>query len=500
MGGASAVHPRSERDVTHWHREADVVVVGLGSAGVCAAIEAAEAGAETLVLEAGWRGGGTTAESTAQIYLGGGTPLQVACGVDDDPEEMFKYLMASCGPLPDEAKVRAFCDGSVAHYHWLLEHGVGFEEGFVPYEVSTMPTAGASLTYTGSERAFPYRELARPAPRGHTVLRDGVGSGEYMMQVLIERLEGLGALIQPETRSETLVVDDDGRVVGVVSRAAGSECVVRARRGVVLATGGFIQNPEMLRWYAPDVLRCGRPIAAATSDDGSGIRMGIGVGGAAVRMDAACIVLGYAYANRDNIRGILVNQKGQRYVNEDQYQSNHGEIALRQQQGEVYLLVDDAIYQPAPDDPALAGVVYPLLAVGETVAEVEAELGMPEGELVRTVAQYNRHAAEGSDPLFQKEACWLRALDQPPYAALDLRVESSPYSVFTLGGLHTRPGGGVLDAEGGVVAGLYAAGRTASGIPAQGYNSGLSIADCTFGGRAAGRSAAAAENAGTQTD
>ena len=138
--------------------------------------------------------------------------------------------------------------------------------------------------------------------------------------------------------------------------------------------------------------------------------------------------------------------------------------------------------------------------VSDSIEGIEAEAGFAAGVLQATVAQYNRHAAEGSDPLFQKEACWLRALDQPPYAVLDLRVESSPYSVFTLGGLHTRPGGEVLDAAGGVVAGLYAAGRTASGIPAQGYNSGLSIADCTFGGRAAGRSAAAAENAGTQTD
>ena len=103
MSGNSALKPRNVRDVEKWDREADVVVVGLGSAGVCAGIEAAEAGASTLVLEAGWRGGGTTAESTAQIYMGGGTPLQKACGFDDDPDEMFKYLMASCGPEADEA-------------------------------------------------------------------------------------------------------------------------------------------------------------------------------------------------------------------------------------------------------------------------------------------------------------------------------------------------------------------------------------------------------------
>ncbi|MED5263121.1 MAG: FAD-binding protein, partial [Myxococcota bacterium] len=361
----------------------------------------------------------------------------------------------------------------------------------VPYETSTMPMPGASLSYTGSERAYPYREIARPAPRGHTVQKDGVGSGEYLMQILVEQFERSGGEIQPNTRSETLVVDSEGRVVGVVARVGSDPCLVRARRGVVLTTGGFIQNPEMLRWYAPEVLQCGRPIAAETSDDGSGIRMGIGAGGAAVRMDSACIVLGFAYGNRDNIRGILVNAQGQRYVNEDVYQSNHGEIALKRQQGEVYLIVDDSIYQAPSDDPSLAGVLYPLLAAGETPSELESELGMPPGSLQHTLEVYNENAAKGEDPYFKKEACWVRPL-KPPYAALDLRVGNSPYSVFTLGGLHTRVGGEVLDAEGAVVPGLYAAGRTASGVPAQGYNSGLSIADCTFTGRLAGASAAAA--------
>ncbi len=491
MDSVSAVKPRDVRTVRVWDREADVVVVGLGSAGACAGIEAASTGASTLVLEAAWRGGGTTAESTAQIYMGGGTPLQQACGFDDTPDEMFRYLMASCGPEADEAKVRLFSDESVAHYRWLTDRGVPFEQGFVPYEASTMPMPGASLSYTGSERAYPYREIARPAPRGHTVQRDGVGSGEYLMQILVEQFERSGGEIQPNTRSETLVVDSEGRVVGVVARVGSDPCLIRARRGVILTTGGFIQNPEMLRWYAPEVLRCGRPIAAETSDDGSGIRMGIGAGGAAVRMDSACIVLGFAYGNRDNIRGILVNAQGQRYVNEDVYQSNHGEIALKRQQGEVYLIVDDSIYQAPSDDPSLAGVLYPLLAAGETPSELESELGMPLGSLQHTLEVYNENAAKGEDPYFKKESCWVRPLE-PPYAALDLRVGNSPYSVFTLGGLHTRVGGEVLDAEGAVVPGLYAAGRTASGIPAQGYNSGLSIADCTFTGRLAGASAAAA--------
>ncbi|MEE2677802.1 MAG: FAD-dependent oxidoreductase [Myxococcota bacterium] len=482
-----AATPRRLREVDRFDLETDVAVIGFGSAGACAAIEAARAGARTLVLERGWRGGGTSAESTGQIYMGGGTPLQKACGFEDTPDEMYKYLVASCGPGADETKIRLYSDRSVEHYHWLTGHGVPFDMGFVDYQVSTMPEPGKSLSYTGSERAWPYREIAVPAPRGHTVQN---AAGELLMQLLMKAAEDAGAGVQTDTRTETLVVDDDGRVVGVVARVGDAEQLVRARHGVVITTGGFVHNEDMMRWYAPGLMRCGRTIAAEGGDDGAGIRMGIGAGGAAIRMDAACIVLGFAYGNRKNIRGILVNTRGQRYVNEDVYQSNHGEIALNKQDGQVYLIVDDSIYEPVPTGMDEEIFTYKVAAVGETGEELERELGMPEKSLSHTLAMYNENAARGEDPTHHKESCWLQPLDKPPLAAIDLRVEQAPYSLFTLGGLRTQPTGEVLDTDGAIVRGLWAAGRSASGIPAYGYNSGLSLADCTFSGRMAGQAAA----------
>ena len=491
MSARSDTTPKRSQDVSRWDHETDVLVVGFGATGACTAIEAVTSGADTLVLESRWRGGGSSADSTAQIYMGGGTPLQKACGVEDTPEEMYKYLMASCGPGVDEEKIRCFCDRSVEHYHWLTEQGLAFDSGFVPYEVSTMPHPGQSLTFTGSERAYPYCEIARPAPRGHTLQKDGFGSGELMMQLLMKAAEDAGAKVMNEATAQTLVVEESGEVIGAVAQIGGQEKFIRARRGVVLTTGGFVRNQEMLRWYAPHVMGGGREVSAEGCDDGSGIRIGIGAGAAAVRMDAVCVVLGFAYGNRNHIRGILVNAQGQRYINEDVYQSSHGEIALKRQSGNVYLVIDDSIYAPPTHEVDLEGVTYPVAAVGETHAELESELGMPEGSLSHTLAVYNEHAARGEDPYFRKESVWLQALDKPPYAALDLRFGHSPYSIFTLGGLRTQTTGEVVDADGNVVPGLYAAGRTASGIPAQGYNSGLSLGDCTFTGRLAGASAGA---------
>src|SRR4029077_11495412 len=128
LGTAAAV--RSRRDVPHWDDEADVIVVGFGGAGACAALEAQAAGADVLLLERMSGGGGTTALSTGQIYLGGGTAIQKACGLGDSAEERHKYLLAACGPGADDAKIRLFCERSVEHFDWLVAQGVPFKPSF----------------------------------------------------------------------------------------------------------------------------------------------------------------------------------------------------------------------------------------------------------------------------------------------------------------------------------------------------------------------------------
>src|SRR5699024_2080775 len=124
----------------------------------------------------------------------------------------------------------------------------------------------------------------------------------------------------------------------------------------------------------------------------------------------------------------------------------------------------------------------------------ESELGLPADTLSRNVHFFNEHAARGEDPLYHKAAKWMKTLNEPPFAALELNFRDSFFSFFTLGGLSTRPGGEVLGRDGEPVPGLYAAGRATSGLPRWGhaYSSGLSLADCTFFGRQAGRSAARA--------
>jgi 3-oxo-5alpha-steroid 4-dehydrogenase len=470
--------PLVASEVSRWDAEAEVVVVGLGAAGACAAIEAAGAGASVLVLERAGGGGGTTAVSDGMMYFGGGTALQRACGFDDSVEEMVKYLMASCGPEPDEARIRTYCEQSAAHYDWLVELGVPFKAEFYPGRMLAPGEEG--LTYSGNELVYPFREQATPAPRAHMPQKEGQ-AGAFLMQKLIETAERAGARIEANVLCERLVVDGR-RVVGVQATQTGETRHFRARRGVVLCAGGFVNNREMIRQYAP-TLRKARFRAATDGDDGRGIRMGMGAGGAAIRMDTGSVTLPF-YPPKQLMRGIFVNQHGQRFMPEDVYQGRAGEIALLQQEGRVWLVLDDESFER----PVFAGGE---ILAAETIEELESEIGFAAGSLQSTVELYNAGAERGEDPVFHKASEYVQPLRTPPFGAIDLSWEKAIYAVFTLGGLATDTEARVLNPDGIPVSGLWAAGRTAASISSPGYSSGTSIGEAQIFGRIAGRCAAA---------
>ncbi|HEY2774321.1 MAG TPA: FAD-dependent oxidoreductase [Candidatus Binatia bacterium] len=470
---------RREREVTAWDDSADVVVVGFGSAGACAAVEAAEAGAEVLLLERAGGGGGTSAMSGGLIYMGGGTPVQQACGYEDSPEDMFRFLVAALGPEPDEAKIGEFCEQSVSHFHWLEAHGVPFKRSFYPEPGLEAPTDDC-LVFSGGEDGWPFDRVARPAPRAHKP-RHPAAAGGFLMQKLVAATERSGARIVCDAHAEALVVADDGRVVGIAVRHEGSERLVRARRGIVLTAGGFIKNEQMVARHQPRIAACSFKLGV-DGDDGRAIRMAMAAGAETIRMDAAEVALPLTPPRR-LMRGIVVNRRGQRFINEDTYYGRVGQEALFRHDGEVWLIVDTAIYERN-------ALGFEATFVEETIEELERSAGFPDGSLQATVELYNRFAAQGEDPLFHKVPSLLQPLVSAPFAAVDCRPDKVLWATFTLGGLHTRASGEVLDPDGNAIAGLYAAGRTTSGIAAYGYCSGISLGDATFFGRAAGRKTA----------
>jgi 3-oxo-5alpha-steroid 4-dehydrogenase len=471
--------PRHVDEIATWSDAVDVVVVGFGAAGASAAIEAAASGASVLVLDRAGASGGAAALSDGLIYLGGGTATQREAGFDDDVESMKAFLTALCGPSPDRAKIDVYCEQSVEHHDWLVAHGVRFLGTVMPDANGASPKDGEGLMFTGGENAWPFDELAAAAPRGHATQGGRPGGAVLMAALTRAALDG-GARAAYDTRVDRLVVDDSGRICGVLALRYGEERAIRARAGVVLAAGGFVMNADMVEQYAPVLNRT--PVRLGTAgDDGRGIRMAQSVGARVKRMDSVECALPFN-APRNLVKGILVNRRGERFINEDTYMGRVGQNAFVHQDARAYLIVDEANYSPH-----WLGVTATWVC--GSAADLESEIGLPPGSLQRTLAYYNEHAAHGADPLFHKRAPSVVPLTAP-LAAFDLRPEIFPYAVFTLGGLHTLVDGSVLDLDGEPIPGLYAAGRTTSGVAALGYASGLSLGDCTFFGRRAGRSAA----------
>lgn len=479
--------PIAADQVRAWDDAAAVVVVGYGIAGACAALEARRAGADVLVIERASGAGGASALSSGIFYLGGGTPVQRACGYDDDAEEMYKFLIASTG-APDAALVRRYCERNVEHFGWLEEQGVAFERTSFPGKAVFLNTTEC-LFSTGSEKVWPYREFARPAPRGHKVARAGDDAGSQAMEALLGRCAEKGVRAAYDSQASHLVVAADGRVVGVRVRRAGSVVHVAARRGVILTTGGFNMNRDMLQEFTPQMTGNSEPLGVPYND-GAGIRLGASAGAATQAMDGVIATASF-YPPGQLIKGILVNARGERFVAEDSYHGRTAQFIMEQPDYKAYLIVDADIFAY----PELTDYSHHTLVDGwETIAEMEAGLALPQGSLQRTLADYNRDAARGCDSLYRKDPEWLKPLDAAPYAAFDVSFDKSTYLFLTLGGLKTNADGEVLTPSGAPVPGLYAAGACVSSIPqdGKGYASGLSLGPGSFFGRCAGRRAAAA--------
>jgi succinate dehydrogenase/fumarate reductase flavoprotein subunit len=483
--------PRKVRDVTQWDMDTDVAIVGFGGAGGCAAIEAADAGSNAIIFELASASGGSTALSSAEIYMGGsgGTRVQQACGFEDTTEDMITYMTMAAGPQADAAKIRAYCENSTAHFQWLLDIGVPFKDSFHA-ERAIMCLTDDGLLYTGNEKAYPFAQQAKPCPRGHNLYVEGDNGGPLFMKIVTDNVEQRDRIsVEYEARALTLIVDDDDRIVGLVVRKNQQELNIRARQGVILCAGGFAMNNEMLQKYSPMLTRGTVPIGNP-GDTGAGIQMGISVGGAAINMQEGFISLPY-YPPATMTNGILVNDKGQRFVNEDVYHGRLGAAILSQQSERFYFILTVEQYG---DYERVSYMGAEVAGTGESVAELEQELGIREGCLQQTIAIYNADCLTGKDTLQHKAPEWLEQLE-PPLVALNVTPgHGAFYPFFTLGGLDTLVSGEVVNPRGEVIEGLYAAGRTACGVVrrAEGYSSGMSVGDATFSGRMAGKAAAAA--------
>jgi 3-oxo-5alpha-steroid 4-dehydrogenase len=514
---------------------ADVVVVGFGAAGACAAIEAREAGADVLVLDR-FGGGGATAMSGGVVYAGGGTTVQQAAGVSDSVDAMVDYLRQEVGGAVSEETLRRFCAGSADLVTWLADRGVPFEPSLCPYKTS-YPTNRHYLYYSGSELS--YRDTATPAARGHRTRGRGT-SGKLLYARLAAAARARGVRVLPQTSAVTLLTDS-GRVTGVeamslrgapawarlthrvfhrfsvkpglyvpalgrllhrrvawIERRFARPVRIFATRGVVLAAGGFVFNRAMLREHAP-VYRGGLPLGTP-GDDGSGIRLGVDAGAATDRLDRLTIWR-FITPPAALQHGILVDSAGRRLCDESRYGAVLGDAVLHSEGAKAWLLVDSEILAEARRQIRRQTLwfqrlqAWSLLSVDRvsapTLAAVAARAGVDADALALTVKDHNAAVAAGSPDPAGKAPELVRPLEHPPYSLVDCSIRhrmAQPAPMLTLGGLVVdEESGQVRRGDGSVVPGLYAAGRNAVGVCSNSYVSGLSLADCVFSGRRAGR-------------
>ena len=529
-----------------WSDSADVVVVGWGAAGACAAIEARSAGASVRVIDR-FEGGGASALSGGVVYAGGGTPYQRQAGFTDTPEAMAEYLRHEVNGVVSDATLRKFCGDSAGNLAWLEAQGARFA-ATMPDHKTSYPPEGKFLYYSGNEVVPACRgERGAPAPRGHRTVAKGQ-SGATLYAALREATLRAGAIAVTQASVRRLVRQRgaDGRagaVLGVevwqlppgdprtarhlelhrqvarwrtfrparaaacrreaalIEQAAAQPRFIRAVRGVVLSTGGFIYNPELVKAHAPHTRR-GWPIGGAGCD-GSGLRLGQSAG-------AATQALGNISAWRFITppshwpKGVVVNAEGERFCNEQVYGATLGHELVEHQGGRGWLVIDGRLRAQAIRQclfgglwafqslPALAMLL--LSAKKAATLDALAERLKADPAKLRASLDAASAAARGErEDAFGKSPDMRHDMARGPYYALDISIGSPtfPLAVLTLGGLVLDEANGqVLDSAGQRIGGLFAAGRTAIGLPSSRYVSGLSLADCVFSGRRAGRAAA----------
>lgn len=520
----------------------DLLVVGCGAAGVAAALEAAERGLDVIVVDR-FSGGGASAMSGGIVYAGGGTRVQKECGIEDTPEKMARYLAFEADDAVSPRIVEQFCEDSPALIDWLERHGAQFG-GPLAKRKASYPPPGTFLYFSGNETLQQCTRATPAVPRGHRakpsgdIRRASPLTGHHLMGALLHSLRSNPRIrLITQCAARRLLVLADGRVAGAqvwgvpagslaakrhrflgrlsnsialqllgvarwalgsmvrIERKHAKPCYIRARRGVLLSTGGFIHNREMLRRAAPKYL--GVVPLGTPGCDGSAVRLGQSVGADCRFIDS---ISAWRFINPpyDWMKGVIVGLDGARLTNEEQYGARIGRALFEYSGGRGWLVIDKKIYDTVAQElesgqisPHYRPTIRLLLrgsARADNLAELADRMHIPARALEETLRAYNEMASgSGSDPLGKsREFCV--PLSTPPFWAIDISCTSriNPLFGITLGGLRVdQESGAVLRADGTQVGGLYAAGRSAAGLPSRNYVSGLSLADCFWTGRRA---------------
>lgn len=440
--------------------ETDVVVIGAGGAGMAAAIEAALAGKDVIILEQMAVIGGNTNRATGGMNASE-TYIQAELGVEDSNEQFYEDTFKGGYELNDPDLLRTMVENSAEALQWVND-------------------LGAELTDVSFSGGQTNARIHKP--------KDGSAVGPVLIGVLKEKLDELEVPIYLESEAQSLITTDEGHVVGVnVVKADGSTFVVSAD-AVVLATGGFGANMDMVAEY--DETKVGFETTNHPGATGSGIQMAVEIGAAVYQMEEIQIhpttQPGTGYLYTEGLRGdgaILVNKEGVRFTDELLTRDVVSANIIAQTDSVAYLIVNQELVD---QNASMAGYIEKGHAVeGDTIEELAAVLELDAATLNQTLATYNEAQANGVDEEFGR-ANMTMSLATGPYYALSV----TPSIHHTMGGLKINTNTQVLNEAGEVIPGLFAAGEVAGGVHGGNRIGGNAVLDIIVFGRIAGQMAA----------
>ncbi|MBY8824339.1 FAD-dependent oxidoreductase [Sphingomonas colocasiae] len=445
----------------------EVLVLGAGIAGHCAALAAAEAGAQVLLLEKSGQPGGSSAMAGGGFAFSG-TDLTISAGQDDSLEAFRRDLFESGQGQNSPALIDRFLENQLEAYAFLKAHGVKFEIYAAVPRIHTTGTGRAVTNLHVAARAHPCIQFfsKTSAMRLHRSAPDG-----------------------PVDRATVFYGDQ--------------ELTITATRGIVLATGGFSRSREMLRVFAPELLDAVKHGGVANTGDGLMMATMLGAGladighvtgsfGGAIRnyphgVQGADEVPPLIFAFQAG--GIIVNRNGQRFINEDQSYKTLSPAGMKQPGGIGFQIFDEKLIRLSLADSSVNNYAEALhgdyLRKADTIPELAARMGLDADALQATIARYNADVVNGTDGEFGRVKD-LIAIDTPPYyIAATANALTSTY-----GGITTDGGMQVIDWLGEPIPGLFAAGEVVGGFHGAGYYSASSLSSSATFGMCAGRAAA----------
>ena len=489
--------------------DTDVVVVGAGGAGMTAAITAAQAGRNVVVLESQAMVGGNSVRATGGLNATK-TPAQdenefnEAAGVE-------ATLAAAAADYADNETITALAETVAQQWADYQANPVGYFDSVELMELDTMigghgvndPALVETLCSNSADAIAWLAEQGIDMPsvssfggasvkRIHRPLDDEgkvISVGSYMIPRLEDKCEEEGVEILLNTTATKILTDAEGAAVGIeaTDNKTGGTVTVNAK-AVILATGGFGANLDMVVEYKPDL--AGFMTTNAAGAQGQGIDMAVAIGAGTVDMDQIqihpTVEANTAALITEGLRGdgaILVNAEGNRFTDEVGTRDVVSAAEIAQTGSYSWLIIDQAM---ADASSVIQGYINNGYTVtGETYEELAGAMGVDPAAFTATMEKWNAAVAAGVDEEFGRTS-FANPLDTAPYYAI--KVTAGIH--HTMGGLTINPQTQVLAGDGSVIAGLYAAGEVTGGVHGANRLGGNAVADFTVFGRIAGQQAA----------